>query len=368
LFEILDSATETELHLQTRLRQEFPDALVRAAMTLHDLRRHARKKFSRADEMWFDRTGLEQATAEAVARHKAQRFAGRVCDYCCGIGSDSLALAARCDVTAVDIDPVATLFAQWNAEVYGVASRLETVCTDVETLPVSGGLVHIDPDRRPGGRGRVLRVEDCRPGLEFLKTLPRHFEGGAIKLSPAANFGGKFDEVEIELVSLDGECKEATVWFGSLAVSQVWRATVLPSGETIAGDPLETIVETAPLGRFLYDPDPAVVRAGLVNLAADNLGLSRLDEAEEYLTGDGLVASPFVRGFEVLEELPNNDRAIRDFFRRSSFGQVEIKCRHIPIDAEAVRRKLPLPGSEPAVLIFARLQGKARAVVCKRVN
>jgi hypothetical protein len=368
LFELLDDASDSELHLQNRLRREYPDELVRAAMTLHELRRHARKKFSRADEMWFDRTGLEQATAEPVALHKAQRFEGQVADYCCGMGSDCIALARRCDVMAVDVDPVATLYTKWNAEAYGVEARVRTICADVETLPAEGGLVHIDPDRRPGGRGRVLRVEDCRPGLEYLRTLPQQFEGGAIKLSPAGNFGGKFDDVEIELISLDGECKEATVWFGSLAAPGTWRATALPSGETIAGDPLEAFAELAEPGPYLYDPDPAVVRSGLVNLLAERLNLSRLDDAEEYLTADLAVQSPFVRGFEVLAELPNNDRTIRDYFRKSQFGQVEIKCRHIPIDADAVRRKLPLPGKEPAVLIFARVNGKARAMVCRRID
>jgi hypothetical protein len=109
-----------------------------------------------------------------------------------------------------------------------------------------------------------------------------------------------------------------------------------------------------------------VVRAGLVDCMAEQLGLRRLDDAEEYLTGDTLVESPFVRGFEVLADLNNNTREIRDFFRTSPFGQVEIKCRHMSIDADAIRRKLPLPGNEPGVLLFARVAGKARAIVAKR--
>ena len=70
----------------------------------------------------------------------------------------------------------------------------------------------------------------------------------------------------------------------------------------------------------------------------------------------------------MLEELPNNDREIRAAFRRTSFGQVEIKCRHIPVRADDVRRGLPLPGADAGVLIFARVGGKARAVVCRRVT
>ena len=100
IFERLEAESASELQLQGRLRCEFPDDMVRAALTLSELRRKAAKKVSRADSMWFDRRGLEQSTSEAVARHKARRFSGRVYDFCTGIGSDAIALAAQCDVTS----------------------------------------------------------------------------------------------------------------------------------------------------------------------------------------------------------------------------------------------------------------------------
>lgn len=356
-----------ELHVQAALRREFPDPLVRAALTLVDCRRKAQAKFSHPASLWCDRQTLEQATAEPIARHKAARFTGRVWDYCCGLGSDALALAEHCEVIAVDVNPAVCLRAKWNAETSPPEARPQFVCADVQTLSDRGGRVHIDPDRRPSGSPRVVRIEDYVPGLEFLTRLTQEFSGGAIKLSPAANFGGKFPGSEIELISLQGECKEATVWFGDLAGTEPWRATALPTGETLAGDPMDAFAPLGPLGTYLYDPDPAVVRSGLVDLLAQEFGLSRLDGEEEYLTGNDVVASALCRGFEVLAELPNNPRAVRSYFRDSDIGQLEIKCRRIPVDIEALRKQLPLPGVKPAVLVFARLAGRARAVVCRRV-
>jgi hypothetical protein len=118
----------------------------------------------------------------------------------------------------------------------------------------------------------------------------------------------------------------------------------------------------------LFDPDPAVVRAGLVDVLAEANQLLRLDPAEEYLTADNPVQTPFAQMFEVIEDLSNNDREIRNWFRRADCGQVEIKCRRIPVSADKVRQKLPLSGSLPLVLIFARIAGRARAVVCRRVG
>ncbi len=371
VFRRLEEVQGTELQKQRQLREEFPEEIVRAAFGLQELRERAKDKFSRADRMWFDRQGLEQATAEIVARHKAKRFSGPVWDLCAGIGGDSIALAARGEVLAIDRNPAACLRICWNAEVYGVEDRVQTQTADVEqilgTSTERPQRIHLDPDRRASGRGRSLRIEEGQPGLPFLKTVMETVPGGAIKLSPAANFLGKFPEAELELISLHGECKEATVWFGELAEPGTWRATVLPANETLSGHPLDALCDIGPLGKFLYDPDPSVVRAGLVNLLAEATSLTRLDDAEEYLTSEVYRESPFVRGFEVLAELPNNDRAIRNFFREAPVGEVEIKCRHIPIQAEAVRRKLPLNGTGKAVLVFARIQGKTRAVVCRRI-
>lgn len=370
LFEELGAVCGPELHVQTRLRRWYPAELVRAAIELVELRRRAGMKFSRADQMWFDRQGLEQSTSEAVARHKAERMEGLdtpVWDLCCGIGGDSIALAERVPrVIAVDLAPANGLRTELNARAYGVGSRVETRIEDITRIDLSRLPVHVDPDRR-SGRKRAVRLEDFRPSLEFLRHLMDVTPGGAVKLSPASNFGGKFPDCEIELISLHGECKEATVWYGNLKGEPPVRATILPAGFSLAADPWQFRPNVGSLGTYLYDPDPAIVRAGLVDALAEELGLTRLDESEEFLTGEQPVFSPAVSAFEVLANLPNNSRQIRGYFRSSRVGEVEIKCRHVPTDAEQIRKKLPLPGDEKGVLIIARLSGRTRALVARRV-
>jgi SAM-dependent methyltransferase len=382
LREIADRGVLSELALQQQLRKRFPDDLVRVALVVAEMRAKASAKFSRAALMWFDRIGFEQSTGEEVARHKAQRFSGTVLDLCCGIGGDAVALAEVAErIVAVDQNPLACLRTAWNAEVHGVGDRIEPRVGGAEEAWAEFGagvtgagadrpLVHVDPDRRAGTNSRAVRIEDYAPGLEFMERLFREARGGAVKLSPAANFTGRFPGTEIEIVSLAGEAKEATVWFGELAGETPYRATVLPSGETIAGHPLDFAAErlTAP-GGWLFDPDPAVVRAGLVDSVAERLGLARLDDEEEYLSGpEGPVNSHFVRSFRVLADLPNNDRHIRDWFRTHPVRQVEIKCRHVPIRADEVRRKLPLEGEGAAVLFFAKVAGRTRAIVAERAG
>ncbi len=363
------SGANSELALQAKLRQQYPDELVRLALLTNQLRQQAAGKFTRASTMWFDRVGLEQSTPEPVARHKSQRFpsGGVVWDLCCGIGGDTIALAEHHPVIAVDLRPAACLRCHWNAELYQVAERVELRIADAAVGTWGNDLVHLDPDRRAGGAGRAQRIEDYVPNLARLQQLTQSCRGGAIKVGPASNFGGKFPGAEIELVSLHGECKEATVWFGELAGSHPCRATVLPQGVTLAGHPLATAVPITPLGAYLYDPDPAVVRAGLVDLCAEQLGLTRLDAAEEYLTADQLVLSPFVTPFRVQAELPNNERELRQQLRARETGVYEIKSRHLRIQADTLRRRLPATGDKAIAVIFARLHDKARLVLAERV-
>ncbi|HWE37598.1 MAG TPA: class I SAM-dependent methyltransferase, partial [Isosphaeraceae bacterium] len=218
----------------TRWRRGATAAVVAAAVRLAECRRRGRAKFARAERMWLEPTGLEQATAEAVARHKAARFDGaEVFDLCCGIGGDGLALAGVARrVVAVDRDEGMTRRASWNAEVYEVADRLETTVAAAESVALPPtALVHIDPDRRAGAGPRARKIAQYQPNLEYLNHLMKTAPGGAIKLGPASDFEAHFgrEGVETELVSLGGECKEATAWFGSLATCRR-RATTLPSG------------------------------------------------------------------------------------------------------------------------------------------
>lgn len=370
LFTEVAGTTGTSLQRQSQLRERFDPALVRAAMLIHELRIRAREKFSRADQMWFDRTGLEQSTAELIAQHKATRFVGHsepVFDLCSGIGSDSIALAgAGLDMRSVDLSPLACLRTRLNAVVYGVEERIQTITQDVEQIELPETFVHIDPDRR-AGRHRAMKLEDYSPSLDFLQQLTQRTAGGAIKLSPASNFGGKFGDNEIELISLHGECKEATVWYGALSGSVAMRATLLPSGFTLAGNPWEYRPDVGPLQQYVYDPDPAVVRSGLLDALVAQEQVRRLDGAEEYLTSSTLVASPAWAAFEVIANLPNNETDIRKAVRTGDYGELEIKSRHVPTNADAMRKKMSLTGTGRATLIIARVDGRTRALLCRRI-
>ncbi len=360
-----------EMKLQAELRKKFDPELVRTALTLVELRNRAKAKFTRAAELWLDRASLEQATAESIARHKAKRFSDSetpVLDLFSGMGSNAIGLALEGrNVIAVETTELQATRVRMNAAAYGVSDRIQASVEENPLALAGESLLHLQP-RRELGKQRAVKLEDHQPALDELKALIDVTPGGAFTLSSASNFGGKFDGCEAELISLNGDCLEAVIWYGSLRKEHAMTATILPAGWTMSGNPWEAYAQVGPLGTYLYDPDSAVVRAGLLNQLAESLQLDRLDGAEEYLSGNELISSPAVTPYEVIADLPNNDRDIRNYFRQSEIGELEIRCRHVPVDAAALRRKLPLSGREKAVLFYAKLDGKTRALIARRVD
>ncbi|MEO1990395.1 MAG: hypothetical protein ABGW78_00560, partial [Pirellulales bacterium] len=272
--ELLDAVARCspdERRSQKNLRSRFPDALVVAAIQLQEARERARERFPDTHRLWFNRIGLEQATAWQVAKHKAVRFLGcaTVSDLCCGIGSDASALSRHVEVRAFDHSALMLCCTRWNAHVLGSSQNICTQEADVTTQSWKHLFVHADPDRRGGRERPARRLEDYQPGYDWMKQVITTARGGALKVGPASNFGGKFPGCEIELISLAGECREATIWFGELATKHRARATNISTGETFSADPIKECVSLrTSTDRYLCDPDSSVVRSGLVNALA----------------------------------------------------------------------------------------------------
>lgn len=368
VFEAIRQLAGNDLAVQQQLRREFDPDLVRAALALRDARQRAAGTLADAESLWLTGTGFEQATHPIIAAHKAIRFPRgvSVLDLCSGIGCDASALAARGPVVAVDSDEAMLQRCKWNLDVWN-AGNVEFLHEDAATMNLGGKWIHADPDRRNGRDRPTKRLERYTPNLEWMQRTVQTARGGAIKIGSASNFMQKFPGCEIELVSLHRECREATVWFGESTDCEQFRATILPTGETIAGDPLSAYADVAsqPM-KYICDPDPAVVRSGLIDAVCEKFDLQRLDSEEEYLTTDQLPETNFVASFQVETVLPNNEKHLRNFLRQSPGQYYAVKCRRLPIDATAKIRKLPIGGDVPKVVFFLRVQGKARIVVARR--
>jgi hypothetical protein len=328
------------------------------------LRRKAAAKFADPSGWLFTDVALQQATAEAVAAHRAHRLAGAdVHDATCSIGTELAALrnsASR--VVGSDIDPVRLAMAGNNvADV--------DLCRADALRPITRGtVVLVDPARRSGGRRR-FDPRDYTPALDSLLDVYRGRDL-VVKAAP----GIDFDELarmgfdgEIEVTSLAGSVREACLWSAGLAGDGVTRrASILGTGETLTdADPDDCAV--APAGRWIVDPDGAVVRAGLVRHYAARHGLWQLDPDIAYLSGDQLPDN--VRGFEVLEELNYSERRLRLALSARDVGAVEILVRGVGVDPDALRTRMRLRGSQSVSVVITRIgsgaASRATAFICR---
>jgi SAM-dependent methyltransferase len=350
------------LRIGTRLRERHPAELVAAVLAQHELRGKAAAKFSAAGRMWFTREGLEQASAEPLARHRAARYRefNRVADLCCGIGGDLCALAPGREALAVDLVPVHVRMARENARVCG-AGEVGGVCADVRDLHLPASLgVFVDPARRVGGRR--LPAGESRPPLDWCLALGERVAGVGIKAAPGLPLGVVPAGWEVELLADRRELKEAVLWSPALATT-TRRATVFPGPHTLAARPGPPVPSDPP-GAFLLDPNPAVTRAGLVEELARDLGAWKLDPRIAFLSADAPLRSPFGRLLRVDASLPWNLKRLRGMLRERGVGAVEVRKRGSAVDVADLTTRLRLGGDARAVVVLTRVADRPWALVC----
>jgi SAM-dependent methyltransferase len=366
--EMYDGQSAGALEATTALRREASPEQVAAAMTQVELRRRARGKFGElAGAMYFTPDGLEQSTRLRVAEHRAARIGAAapasVLDLGCGIGGDLVALA-RAGLTAagVDRDPLRADVAGANLTALGLPGAVRVA--DAESLDLGGfGVVFADPARRTA-RGRVFDVDDYAPPWSFVERLLTR--PSVVKIAPGIPHSLVPAGTEAEWVSDGGDLKEAALWSPQLATVRR-RATVIRSSGlatlTDEDDPGEQALRA--VGGYLYEPDDAVIRAGLVTAVAAGVRGGLVDAHIAYVTSDLAFTTPFARGYEVLEELPYREKALKAALRLRSVGRLTIKKRGVDAVPEDLRRRLALRGDEEATLVLTRVAGRGTALLVR---
>ena len=240
-------------------------------------------------------------------------------------------------------------------------------------LPTADDAWHIDPDRRATGP-RSTHVEWHDPPAETIDRMLAAAPGGAIKLAPAAELPDAWRErAEWEWISSARECRQLVGWFGPLAqqpgarrATLVSRAGLPPASIVAMPDVACPVAES--VGRYVLDPDPAVVAAGLVGAIAVELGLSALVSGGAYLTADRAVAHPLLAGFAVAEVMPWDVRRLKRLLRERRIGRLEVKQRGTRHDPAAVARELKVAGDESATLILFRRGKSVVAILAERAG
>src|SRR5688572_15017525 len=342
-----------------------------AATTQVQLRARAVAKFGDlAPRMFFTPDALEQATRFRVAEHRAARLAAArpesVIDLGCGIGGDLVALA-RAGLTAagVDLDPVRVAVAEANLAALGLPGAVRVA--DATALDLSPfGIAFADPARRTP-RGRVFDVDAYSPPWSFVERLLTR--PAVVKVAPGIPHDRVPAGVEAEWVSFGGEVKEAVLWSPHLATTDRRATLVARQGlATLTTEDDPGRGEVRPAGRYLYEPDGAVIRAGLVTAVAAKVEGWLLDEHIAYVAADAPATTPYARGFEVLEELPYQEKQLKAALRQRGVGRLTIKKRGVDVVPEQLRKRLALRGDAEATVVLTRVAGRGAALLVRPLS
>jgi len=440
--------------LTSALRKQGVSASLTAALlTQSRLRAKAETKFGPAARtMLFTAGGLEQATRPFVAAHHAQRYIDAGCrniaDITCGIGADSLGFAtAGLNVIAVDIDPETAEIAHFNicavldsATTRGYAEgqfasggrtpaashrmtgnalgttegkggkatgvgRAEVVCGDGLQVARerSGALdgVFADPARREretkGARKQIWDPEAYLPPLSQVIALKEIIPAVGIKVAPVIPHDAVPVDGEAQWVSVNGDVVECGLWFGPLASNGYGRTALLiktgmPDGERsrlVTAQPGAEL-EVGKPGQYLFEPDGAIIRAGLLATAAAELNAHQLDPTIAYLTGDKLpeadqtppqfqaplqyqappqYSAPNIASvYQILDNLPFNIKQLKAYLRQRNVGRVTIKKRGTDVTPEQLRPQLALKGDSEATLVVTRVAGAHQVLIVEPVR
>ena len=362
------------LKLVARLRKQGASAELSAqVLTQLKLRRKAVAKFGLfAKEMLFTEAGLEQATRLSVAAHHAGRFQAAgitsVTDLGCGIGADALAFAAAgLKVLAVEQDQQTAALASFNLASFDNATVLQAAAENV-AIETQG--LWFDPARRDlahtGERHKVVGPEDFSPSLEWIFELARTRPSG-VKLGPAFPLELIPEDAQAEWVSHDGDLVELTLWFGF--GDEGSRSALKLGKESHRYRANQAILaEVGPLGKYLYEPDSSLIRSGLMGNLAQDLGLNLISPQIAYLSSDQAIGSPWLKSYELIEEMALDEKRIAAWCRAREIGTLEIKKRGVDITPEQLRPKLKLKGAGTATLILTKVGGARKALFCKPIR
>ena len=272
-----------------------------------------------------------------------------------------------------------------------------------ELLDAAGepvGIVWMDPARRElrGAKKaqteRLFDPEAFSPPFSFVLNLARTGVPMGVKLGPGfphegipspediASEANPNPRVEAEWIQSEGSLAELVLWFNALAQEGVARTATSvretpvreetdcnegPAETSALLPPYEAVSFRSPLtaeeaeqsvdvpvslpqpGDYLLEPAPAIVRSHLVAEFAQSIGAFLLDEHLAYLCSAEPVEHPLVACYEVLEEIPLQEKQLKRWVREQGFTALTIKKRGVDIVPEQLRaRLLGSAGSKPS--------------------
>jgi len=378
LLPILDAhATVSPSDFALRIKSTDLPVSVADAAHLLDCYQRASQKFPgiHRQGLLYTRKALEQSTGEALIRYKTELFEGAIAvDLTGGLGMDTLSLSQNFkNVIYVEKDPIVMEIAKHNHTILG-CRNITHVCEDAEVwlnscTGTKFDLIYADPSRR-NDTGRQFLLKDCEPDIrELLPLLDKLTKRLLVKVSPLYDIKQLTRELpniqNIEVISVQNEVKEILIsclfhgtpdeeGMGIKAVrldKQGNHLSVHGGGIDDREYPLPTASE---IGNYLYEPDAAIIKAGMTAAVASIFYLEKINPNTIYLTSEELCPVFPGKTYEIMDVLPYKSKMIAAYLWENNLEAVHIHKRDFPLKPEELFKKFHLRMGDQAHLFFTK--------------
>ncbi len=333
-----------------------------------------RKKAKEKLPQWYATPGivyppalaLEQCSSEITARYKQGLVSGHhSVDLTGGLGVDTLHFSRRFEMTEyVEPDDALLHLARHNLPLLGATNVNFHHHRGEDFLQFHSAVydfLYLDPSRRIESR-KVVKLKDCHPDVVNLQpTLLKQAQHVLIKASPLLDL----KQASRELRSIDqfivlsnaGECKELLI---SLRRENAGEPTIHAVDLDRDGDPTtfaftwkqesDAMVEFSEPQTFLYEPNPALMKAGAFKLIGQHFSLAKLGPDTHLYTSNEKVDAFPGRVFRVIEEVAL-DKEVKTHFLS---GFANILTRNYPLTVQEILRKTGLKEGGERYLICGK--------------
>jgi len=345
-----------------------PEKPIKEMLSQIKLQKKNLKKNRISDQLLFTERGAQQASSLELAKYHAQKFKtfNKIADLCCGIGVDLISIAKdKKQVYTVDLDEDAFKLAKFNCKTQNL-NNIKFHLDRAEKFNKYVDAIFIDPDRR-AGYNRKIAPEDYSPPFSKIMELRTICQNIAVKLSPAIDYKrlNSPDYSTLEFVSENGILKEILLCMGKLATENCERkAVLLPSNLTLQNSSMKIAITD--IQKYLFEPDPAIIRAGLVQELGSKIGYKLIDSKLALLTGSQISQNKFGKIYKVEEIMKFDLKKVRKYVRENEIGELIIKTRGFPESVEKFRKKIKLKGNNSVVMFILR-KGDSHIIVFAQI-
>ncbi len=334
--------------------------------------------FSNPSVYYPNKIHLEQSSSEITAGYKAGLVEGRsLLDLTGGFGADTLYFSKNIrEVMHFEINPDLSEVVKHNfkqMQINNCTVLAENGLKFLSNTKQKFDWIYADPSRRNEQKNKVFLLQDCEPDIpRNIELLFDHADRVLLKLSPILDITATLKELknikEIHCLAVDNELKELL-----LVLEKGW--TYLPNIKAVnirkgkiekfeAAYPDTGMATFAPPKTYLYEPNAAILKAGLFNSVSNTFKIEKLHPNSHLYTSEALISFPG-RTFRILKiEVADKKKLLALIPSKKA----NITTRNFPQSVQEIRKKFSLQEGGDLYLFFTTNQDNKHVVLlCEKI-